>query len=228
MQVRHSIKFCMPSPLASVDWHKVTSTQDGGGAADEILDILLALPTYLSASSSQFMEFNAVTGHGITTLAEKTRLVNLLEHFNQYESRHLRECDESPSLPENSDAGKPRLSDANKHKTQLHGNGAGDFCSFDIQTMLDSAMVIIAYLILSQHDAWSSAEQISFLDEQDRRSASILRNADRTLKENPKGLNPGACLQFVFPLEVVATFSCDAVKRDDAQQVLDRIGWARL
>lgn len=106
--------------------------------------------------------------------------------------------------------------------------GGGDFCDFHVGAMLDSAMVIIAYLILSQHSAWSPVERSSFQQEQYRRSTTILQNARGTLKLNPYGLNPGMCLQFVFPLEVVSDYSCDASQREAAQQILDGIGWARL
>jgi hypothetical protein len=227
-QVRHSIKFHTLSPLASVDWYEATQTEDRVGTTDEILDILLALPSYLSTTSDQCSEFRAIPTHKVTTESEKSRLVNLLQRFNRHESRYLRECGESRAPTKDSDAPKLRLSDLLRHETHWFDNGGGDFCSFDVVTMLDSAMIIIAYLILSQHDAWSSVEQISYLEEQHRRSDLILLNADRTLEENPKGLNPGACLQFVFPLEVVAAFSYDSGKRDAAQSLLDRIGWARL
>jgi len=227
-QVRHSIRFRTPSPLASIDWYKAIQTQGETGTADAILDILLALPTYFPPESNHFVEFGAVPSRVTTTVGEKSRLVELLARFDQYERRYLKELDESQALSKDSPAAKPRSSRSNGNKIQCPDNGGGDFCSFDVQMMLDSAMVIISSLVLLQHDAWSSAELLSFSDEQDLRSTSILQSADRTLKGNPKGLNPGACLQFVFPLEVVATFSCDAVKRDAAQHVLDRIGWARL
>lgn len=228
LQVRHSIKFHISSPLASIDWCEATQTPDGGSAADEILDILLAIPSHLPPTADQCTEFRAVPSDGITTESEKSRLVKLLQRINRYESRYLREGGEGRAPAGDSETPTLPLSDLLRRETHWFDNGGGDFCSFDVVAMLDSAMVIIGYLILSQHDAWSSVEQISYLEEQHRRSALILQDADRTLEKNPQGLNPGACLQFVFPLEVVATFSFDSGKRAAAQDLLDRIGWVRL
>lgn len=98
--------------------------------------------------------------------------------------------------------------------------GGGDFCSTTLPAAFHAVRIMIYHLILKRRPSTDlMAESIA-------RCASLLVFADTLFtRKLHDQLNTGACVQLVFPLEMVSWYSPCPHQRQNARDLLERLDW---
>lgn len=207
---------CFAAPI----WRHVPFSRSKKTDSDNLVDSIHVVSSFLWVA-------NTAKQQGSTTMLQDINETNpraLIGHPGQSEHSYIQ-----------SQAGIPlpavvsqehlfpfdleRIESANT-ETWLSG---GDFCSTISPLMYNAIWIIIHHLrhLREPNSLNSSASMV--------RCSLLLGFAHELFRRNLHSeINPGSCMQIVFPLEVVSWYSPCVNQQARAKSYLHRIGWVQL
>ncbi|KIN09111.1 hypothetical protein OIDMADRAFT_107806 [Oidiodendron maius Zn] len=189
---------CTSSFLASQEWATVPFAQAGTTACDDVVTVLLSLPSLIEDSRKTHLPMHRRAGSGF--IFEVT-LPRLIENMKMSEGHEEQE------------------------KYQDHDKwvpASGDFCAAVPLTVWQASSILLIHGGLQQNGFVSN----NLLNRSITSYCDLILEFSRSVCRNHTGMiNAGSCIQLVFPLEIVIRYSPLESQVSCARGVLNSLGW---
>ncbi|KAH8812353.1 hypothetical protein F5884DRAFT_785173 [Xylogone sp. PMI_703] len=190
-----------PSFLATEEWTTIPFAQSGMTASDDLVNVLLSIPSLMELPKDKDASSKGTTPDS-----------NKMENTLQLLSKTILESEQR------------QKQDADQEYESWSPTG-GDFCTVIPRPAWQASRVLLAHVSSLQStpssEAFSEQEMIQYC-------SSILEFSVPICRTSINSINVGACIQLVFPLEVVVKYSPLDEQRNEARDLLDFLGWKKV